>query len=324
MRETVNEHEASELFKRSEAINTHQVSLKLRSEILSLPVNMASTHTEETFAKFISGLLRRTGLSSKRIEELTRPAPIADFAQAFVPSEVNPRSNYERLEFEGDVVVNLVVVEYIFLRFPSITDVGYATRIKHNLISKKQLGVMAMRLGFDRYARYGEKVKISLSRDPVRESNPDWLSLMEDIFEAFVGALVRLSNARWTRGVGYHLAFSFISSILDEMGVDTEYEKVYDPKTRLKEIYDQEGWGFNARSFRVVERSEGGVADGDKPLFKILVFRPGDARPYVELSGHRKMETEHAAAEKAIEALRKEGIIRRDGGRAKTGGRARP
>lgn len=261
------------------------------------------------FASLISAVLKRTKLNSEKISELTSPVSLALFSQAFVPKEVDPRSNYERLEFEGDVVVNMVVVEYIGLRFPEILDVGHATRIKHNLISKKQLGLMAMKLGFDRFVRYGEKIRTSLARDPKREENAEWMSLMEDVFEAFIGALVKLSNERWSRGVGYHLAFNLVTSILDDIGVDTAYDKVYDPKSRLKEIYDQEHWTFDRRVFVVNETIE-----GETRTYTVSVYKPGERRPYVVTSGVQKTNTEHDAAEKAISALAASGIVNRKRG----------
>lgn len=86
---------------------------------------------------------------------------------------------YERLEFLGDVVLDLVVSEYLFKNHHELRE-GKLTSLRSNFVCKQALYEYSLDLGLNELLKLGECEKISS-----REKN----SIVSDIFESFVGAL---------------------------------------------------------------------------------------------------------------------------------------
>lgn len=85
---------------------------------------------------------------------------------------------YDRLEFLGDRVLDLVVGDYIYHRFPEEKE-GFLTSLKTKLVRGSRLCIFAKKLKFDRY------IQVSQKYDQYRHNN----DVLEDVFEAFLGAL---------------------------------------------------------------------------------------------------------------------------------------
>jgi ribonuclease-3 len=86
---------------------------------------------------------------------------------------------YERLEFLGDVVLDLVVSEFLY-KMDSDFDEGKLTRMRANYVCNKALYTYAMDIGLDRYVKLGAGAELS---------RRELYSVTGDVFEAFVGAL---------------------------------------------------------------------------------------------------------------------------------------
>ncbi len=93
--------------------------------------------------------------------------------------ENNLNECYERLEFLGDAVLDLVVSEFLYEKDQGL-DEGELTRIRANYVCKKALYTYSMDIGLDKYVKLG--VGAELSR---REFH----SVTGDVFESFIGAL---------------------------------------------------------------------------------------------------------------------------------------
>ena len=63
-------------------------------------------------------------------------------------------TDFERLEFLGDAVVDLVVGEELFRRFPDATE-GELTALRAQLVSSAALAEVGRRLGLPELARLG-------------------------------------------------------------------------------------------------------------------------------------------------------------------------
>jgi ribonuclease-3 len=87
---------------------------------------------------------------------------------------------YERLEFMGDAVINMVVARFLYDKYPNERE-GWLTRIRTKLVSGKCLCVFAQKLGLQEYILMNRK---ALSQG--WNHNP---RILEDCFEALVGAL---------------------------------------------------------------------------------------------------------------------------------------
>ena len=87
--------------------------------------------------------------------------------------------DFERLEFLGDAVIDLVVAERLFRRFPKLHE-GELTALRASLVSGNALAPIGARLGLPAAARLGRGEEESGGRD-----RP---GLAASLFEAFVGA----------------------------------------------------------------------------------------------------------------------------------------
>jgi ribonuclease III len=86
----------------------------------------------------------------------------------------------ERLEFLGDSVINLLVAAYMYERFPDENE-GFLTRLRTRIVNGVQLAEFARRLGLDRYMVVSAQIEAAGGRTSAK--------LLEDAFEAFVGAM---------------------------------------------------------------------------------------------------------------------------------------
>ncbi|MEN4016867.1 MAG: ribonuclease III [Methanobacterium sp.] len=86
---------------------------------------------------------------------------------------------YERLEFLGDAIIDLVVSEFLYNSDSNLTE-GQLTSIRANYVCKKALYTYSTELGLDKYIKYGAGVELTR-----RETD----SVISDAFESFIGAL---------------------------------------------------------------------------------------------------------------------------------------
>lgn len=92
----------------------------------------------------------------------------------------DPRLSNERVEFLGDAVLELVVIEFLYDRYPDDRE-GTLTKKKGLLVSGEVLAMCAERM------RLGESVLLS---GPERESGgSSRASILSDTFEAVLGAI---------------------------------------------------------------------------------------------------------------------------------------
>ena len=88
--------------------------------------------------------------------------------------------SYERLEFLGDSILNFIVANYLYMRFPDQTE-GFLSKIRTRIVNGKMLGYLADKIGFPKFAIISKQVEEANGRNNYK--------IMEDIFEAFIGAL---------------------------------------------------------------------------------------------------------------------------------------
>ena len=107
-----------------------------------------------------------------------------DFANSNIkcPEDCLPLQDmsYERLEFLGDSILDMIVSEYIFERFPDQNE-GFLSKIRTKIVNGKMLGFLSNQIGLSRYAIISKQVDESNGRNNYK--------IMEDIFEAFIAAL---------------------------------------------------------------------------------------------------------------------------------------
>lgn len=108
-----------------------------------------------------------------------RPKNLSFFQQAITHkslSKANEDSSNERLEFLGDSILDAVIAEYLYQRFPK-EDEGYLTKIKSKVVSRKTLGEIAETMELRNIINYHKGRSINLA------------TIEGNAFEALMGAI---------------------------------------------------------------------------------------------------------------------------------------
>jgi len=126
----------------------------------------------------------------------------------------------ERLEFLGDAVLELIVTEYLYKKYPEKNE-GELTNWRAALVNAKILGELAKDLGFNDF--------LLLSKGEEKETGKARLYILANTFEALIGAIYL--------DQGYEVAKNFVEKNLIEKKLPEIIEKglFKDPKTRFQE-----------------------------------------------------------------------------------------
>ena len=100
------------------------------------------------------------------------------FTHKSYSNENNNKRDYQRLEFLGDAILELLTTELIYKLYPSLTE-GEMTIIRSSSVKGDALSEFAQNLGLDKYIRFGNS-KIDF------QSNT---KIFADIFESFTAAI---------------------------------------------------------------------------------------------------------------------------------------
>lgn len=185
----------------------------------------------------------------------------------------------ERLEFLGDAVLDLVVGEYLFLRFPTWPE-GELTRAKASAVCKPACAECAAKFHIGDYMRLGRGEEMSGGRTRI--------SILGDAFEAVIGAIY-LDN-------DYQTASRFILGHMKKFldAIDRgDYDRDY--KSDLQELVQRHG---DVDIRYEVTRDAG--PDHDKTIWMEVFINGKNLGRGV---GKSKKEAAQLAAKEAIDRL---------------------
>lgn len=189
------------------------------------------------------------------------------------------RNNNERLEFLGDAVLELVVSEYIYQKYPKLEE-GKMTKIRAALVCEPALVKYTELLGLAPYIMLGKGEEMVAGRE-----RP---ALLADVFEAFVAAIYL--------DQGLDVVKSFLEkNILNQVKED-DFAQVKDHKSLLQELVQEKNLG--ELSYRVI--GETGPAH-DKTFISQVIL---GGEPKGQGRGKTKKEAEQMAAANSLEDLR--------------------
>lgn len=204
-------------------------------------------------------------------------------AEALTHSSISlERKDYpfdnQRLEFLGDAVLQLVITEELFARFPDFTE-GQLTKIRTRLVSRTALKEHA------RHLRLGEH--LMMGRGEEASGGRERSSTLGDSFEALVGGI-------YLDG-GLRAAKNFILKVAakDLATVAAEPEEI-NPKGKLQEVL--QALAPSAPAYELLEES----GPEHLKLFRCKVV--WESLDLGEGSGRSKKEAEVAAAVAALES----------------------
>lgn len=134
------------------------------------------------------------------------PINVLYYQKAFIHKSVlrflideNINSSYERYEFLGDSVLNLIVAKFIFNKYPDKEE-GYLTRIRTKLVNGKTLAFLAKKLNLNQF------LIISKNVENINGRNND--RILEDVFEAFLCSI--------HTDLGYKYVENFVLRLINE------------------------------------------------------------------------------------------------------------
>lgn len=128
---------------------------------------------------------------------------------------------YERLEFVGDAILGNIVAAYLYERYPDSNE-GFLSKMRTRLVNGKMLGHLAECVGFPRFAILSKQVEDVSGRQNYK--------IMEDIFEAFIGALFMDAEGG---AEGYAVAERWVHAILE---THVDFTDLIQSRTQYKDL----------------------------------------------------------------------------------------
>jgi dsRNA-specific ribonuclease len=248
-------------------------------------------------------LVEKSALKEKYVDVLlSRGMPLYD--KAFTHKSIDPNYNYEYLEILGDVTANKCIIWYLHRRLPRLSEDraganAVITFLKNSFVSKKSFNEIGESLGFWDF--------ISASKD-VRDREKK--SLLEDCFEAFIGATEMVIDDNIRRGVGYDVCYSIIKNVFDDKKIPTEYSGLKGSVTMLKEL--RESAEFKAR-IGVIEEKQFVVPNQQHGktfnMSRYIIYRNGLI--IGDAIKNKLSDAIEESSRQALEVLKREGIVKR-------------
>lgn len=198
------------------------------------------------------------------------------FSHSSYVNEHKVKNDYERLEFLGDAVLDLVLADYLYTNHKE--SEGEMTKVRATYVCENANYTYAKDLGLQKY--------ILVGHGEAKEGVPLKKAIVADIFEALMGAIYI--------DLGYSTARKVILDIVVPYINNPEVVFFSDYKSSLQEFVQTEQ---RSLEYKVVK--EEGPAH-DKTFTVVVVI---DGITYGTGSGASKKEAEQDAAKYALEKL---------------------
>lgn len=113
----------------------------------------------------------------------------------------------EVLEWLGDGFIQSIIAYYLYERYPNYNE-GFLTKIRSRLVKTETLSKLALVLNFDKYMIISKHVEIICNG---RKN----AKLLEDCFEAFLGAMIFDFSKNEGMGKAYELVKNFLINLME-------------------------------------------------------------------------------------------------------------
>ncbi|MEG0026121.1 MAG: ribonuclease III [Bacilli bacterium] len=197
------------------------------------------------------------------------------YKQAFTHTSYaheNKLPSYERLEFLGDAVLELVMSEYLFNKEKN--DEGTMTKLRAHYVCETALYDLALKIGLNEYILLG---KGEIENGKIHKA------IIADVFEAFMGAIYLDQGLEMVKKFFYSKVIPFIEN--------EEVAEIIDYKSSLQELVQTD-----KRTLEYIVINESGPSH--KKIFTINVKI--DNLIYGQGTAYSKKEAEQLAAKDAL------------------------
>jgi ribonuclease-3 len=185
--------------------------------------------------------------------------------------------NNERLEYLGDAVLDTILSDYLFEKFPEATE-GFMTKIRSRIVNREVLNQLAISMGIN---------KILVSN--ISSSNPT-KNLYGDALEALIGSLFLDKGFRKTKKI-------FIKKVLNKY---LDIDKIISTDTDYKSLVFE--WVQKHRANLIFEYNEEYDFDCKKSVFTTTLSI--DREIYGKGQGDSKKEAEQEASGQAWKRIK--------------------
>jgi ribonuclease-3 len=190
-----------------------------------------------------------------------------------------PHEDNERLEFLGDAVLELTISQYLFEKFPQMSE-GELTKLRAAIVCEPSLVTFAHSLSFGELVLLGKGEEMTGGR-----MRP---SLLADVFEAFVGALYL--------DQGMDAVVKFLEKTIFPKINEGAFSHVMDYKSQLQELVQRDGSGV--LEYKILQ--EKGPAHNKEFVSRVSL----NGQELGIGVGKSKKEAEQRAAQMALEKLK--------------------
>ncbi|KAA0258803.1 ribonuclease III [Deferribacter autotrophicus] len=195
------------------------------------------------------------------------------------------KKNYERLEFLGDAVLQLIITEYMIIKYKDLNE-GVLSQYRSFFVSEDFISEIAKKINLYNFIRLGKgEIVTGGNRKP---------SLLADTFESLLAAVYLDGGYNEAR----RIVLELMSDLIDEY---IQGKKVIDPKTELQKITQKE-FGY-LPEYRIV-KEEGPEHD------KVFTVEVKLHNCTFLGTGKNKKKAEMDAAKKALDHI--QSIVKAD------------
>ncbi len=145
--------------------------------------------------------------------------------------------NYERLEFLGDAILDLIVSDILFFKFDDI-DEGMLSKLRAKIVCEASLYEIAKDIDLGRHIRFSKGEKLTGG-----DTRP---SILADVVESIIGAIYLDSNFDTCKKV----VNDFMVFTIDEL---IENDEIEDYKSALQVLVQSKG--LQAPVYKIVKES---------------------------------------------------------------------
>ncbi|PGC55278.1 ribonuclease III [Bacillus toyonensis] len=192
-----------------------------------------------------------------------------------------PHEDNERLEFLGDAVLELTVSQYLFQKYPTMSE-GELTKLRAAIVCEPSLVRFANELSFGSLVLLGKGEEMTGGRE-----RP---ALLADVFEAFIGALYL--------DQGLETVWGFLKEIVYPKINEGAFSHVMDYKSQLQELIQRDGSGNI--EYQILQ--EKGPAHNREFVSRVTLNNVALGLG----SGKSKKEAEQQAAAEALKKLKEQ------------------
>jgi ribonuclease III len=194
-------------------------------------------------------------------------------------NETGVTQSYERLEYLGDAVLEMLITDYLFLNYPD-SDEGYLTTARSVVVRTKSLSSLATKIDLPQH--------IHMSKGEEAGGGKDNPSILEDAVESLIGAIYLDGHLPAVKKFFKKFVIPHAQELLS-------IGQLKDSKSLLQEKVQAKG--YSSPAYRIVKEH----GPDHQKEFTVSVFVNN-----LEMSlgrGKNKQEAEQQAAQQALKLI---------------------